>query len=155
VNQIIDVEKVIQAIRLLRAKRLDLLSRLPDNPLERGRVLWALTDEVVAQVGINDHLTKTAVDMLILIFDKPYADSVYTSLMSDLEKISKLKLQELKLVPRSMYEVKLELKLQRLPQDEFKQHVQTLKSLKFRFDDILKQWYKIYEAGRPVAHPLT
>ena len=154
-TQVVNVEKIIQAIRILRAMRLDLLPKLPDNPIERGRVLRELENEIIVQLGINDYLTVTAINALIEIFDKPFADSVYLSVMQDLEQLSKLKLQELRLELRSLYELKLTAKLQRLPPDEFKQHVQVLKSLRFRFDDMLKHWYKIYEAGKPVVHPLA
>jgi hypothetical protein len=154
-TQLINIPKLIEAIRVLRAKLLDVLPKLPSAPLERDRVLRDLGREVAAQVGIDDYLTLASVDALIFVFDKPFADTVYTSIMNDVERLSKLKLAELKIEPRSMYEVKIVLRLQRLTQDEFKQHIQALKSMKFKFDDILKCWYKIYEAGKPIVHPLA
>jgi hypothetical protein len=154
-TQLVNIPKLIEAIRSLRVKRLDLLATIPSEPLTRGRMLRELANEIIRQLGIDDYLTITAIDALVEIFDKPYADAVYTLLMQDLEQLSKLKLQELKLEPRSLYEVKMTVKLQRLPPDEFRQHIQILKSLKFKFDDILKHWYKIYEAGKPIVHPLA
>jgi hypothetical protein len=128
---------------------------LPANPLERGRVLRELENEIINQLGINDYLTVTAINALIEIIDKPFTDVVYMALIQGLEQLSKLKLQELKVEPRSTWEIKITVRLARLPQDEFKQHIQVLKSMKFRFDDLLKCWYKIYEAGKPVVHPLA
>ena len=149
--QVINIEKTIQAIKVLRTKVLI----VPAEPLARGRVLRELADEIIVQLEINDYLTISAVNALVEIFDKPLADTVYTALIQDLEHLSKLKLQELKLELRSLYELKLTTKLQRLSPDEFRQHIQVLKSLRFKFDDILKLWYKLYEAGKPVAHPLA
>jgi hypothetical protein len=153
--QLVNIPKLIEVIKILRVKRLELLTKLPDDPLGRDRILRELSNKIVAQVGIDDYLTLTAVDALIFILDKPYADSTYISLINDLEQLSKLKLQELRLEPRSLYEVKITVKLQKLPQDEFKQHIQALKSMKFKFDELLKYWFKIYEAGKPAVHPLA
>jgi hypothetical protein len=153
-TRIVNVSKVIEVIKILRIKRLDLLSRLPDNPLERDRILRELENEIIKQLEINDYLTVKALDALIFVFDKPFADVVYTSIANDLEQLSKLKLQELKVEAESTWGVRVDVKLERLAQEEFKQHVQVLKSLKFRFIDLLKCWRKIYEAGKPIAHPL-
>jgi hypothetical protein len=154
-GEILNVKKVIEAIKILRVKLLDILPKLPSNPLDRGKVLRELANEIVTQVGIDDYPTRVAVDALVEIFDKPYADSVYTAIMNDLEQLSRLKLQELRIELRSLYEIKIAVKLQRLPSDEFKQHLNVLKTMRFKFDDILKIWYKIYEAGKPIVHPLA
>jgi len=155
INQVINIEKVIQVIRILRVKRLDILVRLPSAPLERERMLRELENEIVQQLGVDDYLTVSAVNALVNVIDKPFADSVYTSLINDLQQLSKLKLAELKVVTRSLWDVEARVRLQKLPPEEFGQSVHLLKSLKFRFDDILKCWYKIYEAGKPAAHPLA
>ena len=155
INQVINIEKVIQVIRILRVKRLDILTKLPSAPLERERMLRELANEIVQQLGINDYLTISAVDALVNVIDKPFADSVYTSLMNDLQQVSKLKLAELRVFARSLWDVEVTMKLQKLSSEEFKQSVRLLKSLKFKFDEILKCWNKIYEAGKPAAHPLA
>ena len=155
INQVINIEKVIQVIRILRVKRLDILTKLPSAPLERERMLRELANEIVQQLGINDYLTISAVDALVNVIDKPFADSVYTSLMNDLQQVSKLKLAELRVFARSLWDVEVTMKLQKLSSEEFKQSVRLLKSLKFKFDEILKCWNKIYEAGNPAAHPLA